>query len=462
MAQAIGNPAVVHGRRTHFRWFVLAFIFLIYTIAAADRANIGIALPYMQKEFGLSNTEIGSIVSLFGLSYGIFQIPAAFLVRQFGVSAVMPPFMVLTSIFTATLGAVGSPLLLQLNRLALGFAEAPLANSLMTTVNNWFPPREKGQAAGIFISSAKFGPVIVPPIGAAVILHFGWQYIFFFSAIPGIILPLLWYLLVPDSPADSRFCSADEVEHIADRRVIDTAAGGKEVSTKVAEHRSFEALDRLLRTRQVVPIDTVAELLKSWTAWGVTLGYFFVQGIVSVILAWLPIYLTSVKHFEIMKVGLVAAAPFVGAVMGNIVGGWLSDRVFNKRRKPTMIISTIATVFMMYSLRASPNDPVSLAALLFLTGLLFSFGFSAFGIYPSTFTTKKFFPVAAALINAGGQLGTATLPFAVGVILDRANWNSVFLFLSACSLTALILLFTIVEPREPQTGTSNPEPVQQS
>jgi len=389
MAQATGNPAMVQGGRTHFRWFVLAFIFVIYTIASADRANIGIALPFMQKEFGLTNTEVGSIVSLFGLAYGIFQIPAAFLVRQFGVSAVMPPFMILTSVFTATLGMVGSAFLLQLNRLALGLAEAPLANSLMTTVNNWFPPREKGQAAGIFISSAKFGPVIVPPIGAAIILHFGWQYIFFFCAIPGIILPLLWYLLVPNNPADSRFCSPDEVEHIADRRVIEPVAGGRQVSTTAAEPRWFKALDRLLRTRPVVPIDTVAELLRSWTAWGVTLGYFFVQGIVSVILAFLPLYLTTVKHFEIMKVGLVAAAPFVGAVMGNIIGGWLSDRVFDKRRKPTMIISTIATIFMMYSLRSSPNDPVGLAALLFLTGLLFSFGFSAFGIYPSTFTTKK-------------------------------------------------------------------------
>jgi sugar phosphate permease len=452
MAQVYGNPAGVQARRTHYRWIVLGLIFLIYTIASADRANIGIALPYMQKEFGFSNTEIGSIVSLFAITYGIFQIPAAFLVRQFGVRAVMPPFMILTSIFTATLGVAGSALLLQLNRLALGIAEAPLANSLMTTVNNWFPAKEKGQAAGIFISSAKFGPVLVPPIGAMIILHFGWQYVFFFCAIPGIILPLLWYMLVPDRPADSRFCSADEVELISDDR---PAAGKQEASSKPeVERPSLQWLDRVIRSRPVTPIDSVPELLRSWTAWGVTLGYFFIQGIVSVILAWLPIYLTTVKHFEILKVGFVSAAPFVGAVTGNIVGGWLSDRVFNKRRKPTMVISTIATVFMMYSLRASPNDAVGLAFLLFLTGLLLSFGFSAFGIYPSTFTTKKFFPIGAALINCGGQLGAAVLPFAVGVILDKANWDSVFLFLSMCSLAALILLLTIVEPRGTQVSMS--------
>lgn len=49
-------------RRTRYRWFVLALIFAIYTVASADRANIGIAIPYMQKDFGLSNTQIGTII----------------------------------------------------------------------------------------------------------------------------------------------------------------------------------------------------------------------------------------------------------------------------------------------------------------------------------------------------------------------------------------------------------------
>jgi len=196
MSQAVAQAGSAVERRTHYRWVVLVLIFLIYTIASADRANIGIAIPFIKAEFGLSNTEVGAIVSLFSLTYGIFQIPSAFLVQRLGVRTVMPLFMILTSILTATLGTATSALALQINRLALGVAEAPLANSLITTINNWFAPQEKGQAAGIFISAAKFGPVLVPPLGAVVILHFGWQYVFYFCAVPGIILPILWFLLV--------------------------------------------------------------------------------------------------------------------------------------------------------------------------------------------------------------------------------------------------------------------------
>lgn len=352
MAQSLAYTAEMQAPRTRFRWVVLGLIFAIYTVASADRANIGIALPYIQKDFGLTNTQVGAIVSLFSLSYGIFQIPSAFLIRRYGVRTVLPVFMILTSVFTATIGAIGffsaalgaasAAFLLQANRFALGLAEAPLANSLMTSINNWFPAQEKGQAAGVFISSAKFGPVIVPPLGALVILYFGWQHLFFACALPGILLPLLWYFFVPNDPAGSRFCSPAEQEYIAGRgprtpvpALAPTAANqpGRAQAAGLSEPtlaspRQFGWLDRLIRARVVQPIDSAGELFRSWTAWGVALGYFFVQGIVSVILAWLPTYLKVVKNFSILNVGFVAAAPFVGAVTGNILGGWLSDRFF--------------------------------------------------------------------------------------------------------------------------------------
>ena len=58
--------------------------------------------------------------------------------------------------------------------------------------------------------------------------------------------------------------------------------------------------------------------------------------------------------------GLCCRGPWVGAMLGNVIGGWLSDKVFEKRRKPVMLLTTISTVFMMYCLIYSPNAPVIL------------------------------------------------------------------------------------------------------
>ena len=140
MAESV--PAVTT-RRSGFRWVVMGLIFIVYTLAAADRANIGIVLPFLKAEFQMTNTEAGAVVSLFFIGYSVAQIPAGFLVRRFGVRTVFPFFMILTSIFTGLLGTASSAFHLKLNRLALGLAEAPLPVAMLSTMNRWFPRRKR-------------------------------------------------------------------------------------------------------------------------------------------------------------------------------------------------------------------------------------------------------------------------------------------------------------------------------
>ena len=85
MAQdAIVRPEALTQSKTNYRWVVMGLIFLVYTMAAADRANIGIVLPFIKNEFNMSNTEAGAVVSLFFIGYSLAQIPAGFLVKRFG------------------------------------------------------------------------------------------------------------------------------------------------------------------------------------------------------------------------------------------------------------------------------------------------------------------------------------------------------------------------------------------
>ena len=437
-SSSTGDP-----RPTRYRWWVLALIFVIYVIAAADRANIGIVLPHLKTEFALSNTEAGAIISLFFLAYAGGQLPAAFLVKRFGVRRVLPTAMILTSVATALHGLVGSVLALKACRLMLGAAEAPIASACLTSINNWFPVREKGTAAGLFMAAAKFGPVIVPPLGAVIILSFGWQYIFFLFAIPGLILPWIWIRFVTDRAGDSRYVNEAEAR-LVDQRPAESAPA------RPARPQGFTErtwLDRVIRSQAVVPITTSRGAFLSWNIWGVSLAYFLFVGTMNVILAWVPTYLTEVKKFSLVGAGFVASAPFVGAVAGNMAGGWISDRLLGGRRKPLMLFSCVATVVMMYALRSAPNDPFALAALFGLTGLLLSLGFSLYGIFPSGLTDRSTFPIVTSILNTCGQLGGAAMPFLTGIILDEYSWDEVFLALAVSAFLALCLLVTIIEPR---------------
>mgnify|MGYP003616744070 CR=1 FL=1 len=428
-------------KMTNYRWWVMSFIFVIYTIANADRANIGFALPYIRKEFDISNTEAGAIISLFFIGYAITQIPAGFITSRFGVRKVFSGGMLLTSIFTGIMGFVDSAAHLKILRCLVGVAEAPVAIGSTVTINNWFPPKEKGTATGIFLAGSKVGPLIVPPLCAWIIMTFGWREIFVFFMVPGVLLALFWYFMVPDKPSDSRFVSEAESEYIK--------SGALAVTEKLSKpQREYKLwwVDKLVRAKKVEPLDTSAKVFRSWDIYGSALGYFFMVGIVSVLMSWLPTYLVTVKHFAIMKSALLAASPFAGTVAGNFFGGWLSDNVFGRRRKPLMMVSALSTSITMYALIYAPEDMFLLALLLFTTGLLLSLGYSAFAVYPMGRASKEAYPIAFGIVNTGGQLGGALTPLLVGIILDNYNWNAVFATLAVGSFICLLAVLSIIEP----------------
>jgi sugar phosphate permease len=434
------SPAESIVKPAKYRWIVAALFFVIYTIAAADRANLGVALPFLRKEFAMNNAEAGGLVSLFLLAYAIAQLPSAWLLSRFGVRKLFTISMILTSITTGMTSLVGSILALKTCRFTLGLAEGPLPLGITTTINNWFPAKEKGTASGIFLASVKFGPVIVPPICAVIIALWGWKQIFVFFAIPGIFLSVFWYFLVANNPAKSRFVSKAELDYINEGQANPTNV------IKAATSEPIPWLDKLIRTRDEKTLETSSSIFRSWNVLGCSFGYCFQLGISNILLAWIPTYLLTVKKFSLMNMGFVAAAPWVGAVAGNILGGLLSDRLLGKRRKPGMMISALATAGMMYALINSPADPVLYGLLLFMTGVLLSIGFSAYMAYPMQLVTKEKFPLASAIVNMGGQLGGAAAPFVSGLLLDSLGWDYVFGFMAIISCLTFFLLLTITEP----------------
>lgn len=431
------------GKKTWFRWVVLLMIFIVYMIAGADRANIGVVIPYIKKDFGLSNTDIGAMASLFYIGYALIQIPSGYLYSKFGVRGLFSVAMLLTSAATYYIGTASSALGLKAGRVLLGVAEGPIPIAMLTTINRWFPPQEKGIATGVYMSSIKFAPAVVPPLCALIISTLGWRDVFYIFAIPGFIITAIWWWVVKDKPEESKWVSPQELAYIQSGKAAETrqgAPGKKRVS--------LGWIDKVIRTKKPDMLDTSKKVFTSWDIWACSFGYFFMVGIVYAIMTWVPTYLVTVKKYTIMKMGFVAAAPWIGAIIGNLVGGYLSDKVFEKRRKPMMLVTALATTCMMYALISTPNDPFLLGLVLMLAGILLNLGYSAFLAYPMGIATKEQCPLATSVVNFWGSLGGAFTPYVVGVILDKYNWDIVFTFLAASAFITFIILFTMIEPIE--------------
>ena len=250
--------------------------------------------------------------------------------------------------------------------------------------------------------------------------------------------------MVTNSPSESRFCSP------AERRYIQGGdAPGAPRTYGAAPRRALRSmplLDAVNRTRRVVRLDSVAQVFCSWNIIGVALGYGCMIGITNIFMSWIPTYLVTVRGFESVKMGFLASAPFIGAVTGNMIGGLISDRLLDGRRKPMMLLGAIGTTLMLCLLINAPDSATFLGATLLISGLMVGIGFAGYSAYAMGLVSKSTYPTAFGIVNFLGQIGGAVAPLMVGILLDHFGWSSVFLYMVGTALLCVVLVASVVEP----------------
>lgn len=441
MAQNLAGPATskVINPVTNYRWVVMAIIFVTYAINYADRTNIGVVIPFITKDFGLSNFEAGALASTFFLGYAVTQIPAGFFMSRFGTRGLVTASIFGFSLFTYLIGTASSALAIKWFRFGLGVFEGPTPVGCTSTINNWFPAKEKGTATGMYIASTMFAPILVPPLVVWIALEFGWRYVFYSFAVPGIIMAVVWYVFVRTRPEESSHVSAAELEYIREESVA--------VAAVETTDKGLGWLDSFIRAKKVPPSDTNKKVFSSWNIWGNCLAYFLMVSVLYGLLTWIPSYLVKEKGFSFMKMGFIAAAPWIGGFVGSLVGGWISDRLLLKRRKPTMLLTALSTAVMMAVLINLPQNSTAVAISLFMVGFLLNIGWPAFTAYPMGLTTRTTYPVAISLVNSGGNLGGFFSPMIAGLLLDSFNsFNMVFVYFGVAAIIGFFVILSLDEP----------------
>lgn len=437
-AAAVSLPEPAVRRMSRYRWVVLAITFMSYLMCFADRANIGVVLPVLRQEFSMTNMEAGALMSFFYLGYSATQIPAGVFAGRFGTRGLVACSVLGFSLFTYLISTATSVAMVKWYRIGLGCCEGPFPVGATSTIKNWFPPSERGTATGIYMAATTLATVLTPPIAVWILTSWGWRQVFVIFAVPGFVTAALWYVLVRTRPEQSAFASAAEATYIR------TAAAD---AVARRQDQRFRLMDRLIRAKTVAALASNLDLLRSWNVWGVALSYFFAVSIVMGILTWVPSYLVHVKGLSFREMGWLATAPWIGGCLGSLLGGWFSDQVLAKRRKPTMWVTALATAAMMFVLINLPDNRTLLLVALFMAGFLLHVGWPAFTAYPMGLTTGQTYPVAISILNTGGNLGGFVSPIIAGSLLDAwGSYDLVFLYFAACGILCWLISCTIDEP----------------
>jgi len=433
-------------KRTYYRWIVLLITIGMYTVSFADRVNMGIVLPVVRSEFGLTNMEAGELASMYFGGYIIAMLPFGFFMGKYGVRGLVGLAIMGFSMFTYLIGTAGSAAAILWYRIGLGAIESPVPPGGVTVIKSWYPKHEQATASGIFSAASTLGQLVVPPIAVWIMLNYGWRYVFYWFAVPGFVLGIIWWIFIRNRPEQSPFCNVAEQEYINNREDV-AAVDSKTLLAQDSKTTIIRIVDKLVPRKPVKLIEKTSQVFLSKNIWGVTLGFCFIGFLSIGTVFWIPAFLVDAKGMSFAKMGWIATAQPLGGCIGCIVGGIISDRLLKNRRKANLLFAPLSMLVMMYLLIHVPNDPYILYLELLLTGFFLYIAWSCYYSYTMLITTSKTYPIAAALLVCIGNAGGFFSPTFAGYLLDVYNsYDPVFMFFAASALVSFLCIAMISEP----------------
>ena len=395
---------------THRRWFMLSLLLIATIINYVDRVNISIAAPFMAKDLGLDKVEMGLIFSAFAWTYAFALVPAGFIADRFGSRFTYGASLISWSAVTVCQGMVGGFASLFGLRLAIGAMEAPAfpANSRAVTV--WFPARERGMASSIYVCGQYLGTALFTGLLLWLATTYDWRHVFYSTGIIGIVFGIAWLYLYRD-PMNCKKVSKEELAYIED-------GGGLVTSSQ--ERNKFKWAQ-------------IAELLKYRQVWAICLGKFASTSALYFFLTWFPTYLIEERHLTMVKVGIFAVLPFIGATVGVLLAGFIADWMIRRgyslsfsRKLPLVVGSALGMSIMLVNFTDSNEVCIALLTIAFFAQGIASSSWAAV----SEIAPKELIGLTGGITSLAANIGGIVTPIVIGQILHvTGNFAWAFWFI---------------------------------
>src|SRR5437773_5270041 len=268
------------------RWTIALLLGVGVLVNYFDRVNLSVSRNALEASFGISAVMFGWLSGAYDWTYALLQLPCGLLLGRFGVRGVGVISTMIWSVasFAAAIStSVGG---LFGARFLLGIGEAPTFPANAKATGYWFPKDERSLATAMFDSAAKFSSAIGIPLLGLLLLYFGWRWNFAATGLISLLYFALFYAFYRN-PGEDRLLTAREREFIA------RGGAQPEDPAKAAEGAP---LGYLLRQRRVC---------------GLALGFASYNYTFYLLLTWLPSYLSTMYHVELLPSALLTCFPRV-------------------------------------------------------------------------------------------------------------------------------------------------------
>ncbi|WP_306513201.1 MFS transporter [Janibacter hoylei] len=291
----------VHARATRKAFVRLVpLLMAAYFMAFVDRTNVGLAKSSLEVDAGIDAAAYGLGAGLFFLTYAALEVPSNLILHKIGAKVWIGRIAVTWGLITMAMMFISSPTIFYVLRLLLGAAEAGLYPGIMYLITTWFAQKDRATAVGLILTASSVAFIVANPIGGALMkmdgvggLH-GWQWLFVLEGIPTVLLGVIIFVVLPNSPAGASWLTRDEAAELTRR-----AVGAEEpVGSPGAIVRQAISTPFLLTVAAIYFMNQIA-------TYGVI---FFVPSIVQ-----------AMDVTDTFLIGLISGVVGIGAVIGVLV-----------------------------------------------------------------------------------------------------------------------------------------------
>jgi len=427
MPQSRTPPTSPHYRKIALR--LIPFLMLLYMVAFLDRVNVSFAALTMNRDLGISDSFYGVAAGIFFLGYCACEVPANLMLARFGARRWLASLVFTWGLVTVSTAFVHARADYLVMRCLLGVVEAGFFPGVIYYLTLWLPRPVRARLMAFFLVAIPVCSCIGSPISAHILLLDrvanlrGWQWLFLMEGAPAVLLGVLAWFILADSPRVVRWLSADE----KDLLLRELADGEVDHQPAVANPAARGSGARPLAAR--VALDTLV--------------YFALNSAIYGLSFWLPKILVA-EGVSATASGWWAALPYgAGSVamllLSRLKGRWWVGALY----------LASAAGFAIAGLAG--NFTLSIAGFCLAAAGIFA-SVPLFWSASTGHMSARVAGPAIATVNSIGVLGGFAAPSAMGWLLASTHSHAAGL----CALAACLVIGSVLASVRRQDPAPNP------
>lgn len=416
-SKKVKGKAEIDRQFRYWRIRMMIGAFIGYAVYYFVRKNLSAATPALIKDLGYTKTDIGMVWSVLYLTYGVSKFAMGVAADRSNPRYFMPLGLLLSALCNVFFGMSSSLYVLALFWGLNGWVQGMGAPSCTRVLTQWYSAGERGTWWGVWNAAHQVGGAVILILGGWLTQTYGWRSAFMIPAALAVLGALFLVNCLRDTPESLGLPSVEEWrdDHVHPENE-------KRISGKhPVKHILFK------------------QVLNNPALWALAVGNFFVYLVRYGAMDWAPTFLVEVKQSTIASAAMKTAGFELIGIVGALVAGWLSDKVFKGNRGPINVLYMVVLALAVLGFWKIPaGHPYWDAALLSAVGFLVYGPQMLVGVSATDLVSKSAAATANGFTGLTGYMGSIASGAGTGWVVDHYGWNGGFLFFVAAALIGAV------------------------